>query len=115
MKNLILVMTTIFLTAFSLEAQTDKENAGNNTHKNYCATLQDGLLIIKNDGQVLKSDTPLSNGAIIKLDGSVIKSDGTQFILKLGECIDNKGNPVKTVDVPTLNEEKNPIPNKKKK
>lgn len=115
MKNLILLITALFITSFSVIAQADKENNMNTTNKNYCAVLKDGLLIVKNDGKDLKTDVPLGNGTIIKLDGTVIKSDATQYILKVGECIDNSGNLVKTVEVPKLNEEKTQIQPKTKK
>ncbi|HMG13929.1 MAG TPA: DUF6799 domain-containing protein [Saprospiraceae bacterium] len=115
MKNLILLITAIFFTSISLIGQVDKENNINTSNKNYCATLQDGLLVVKNEGKDLKSDMPLNNGTVIKLDGTVVKSDGTQYSLKLGECVDNTGNLVKSNEVPKLNEEKTQIQPKEKR
>jgi len=55
----------------------------------YCVELKDGIPVLTNDGKPVQNEVTLENGTKIKTDGTVTKRDGTQFVLKSGECVND--------------------------
>jgi hypothetical protein len=55
----------------------------------YCVELKDGIPVVMSDGKPVLNEVTLTNGTKIKTDGTVTKKDGTQYILKEGECVND--------------------------
>lgn len=93
MKRLIVLITACMF-SFTVMAQENQDNKiqKQNEPVKYCAKLRDGKIIVQQNKKDLVIDVNLANGTTIKMDGTIIKSDGSQLILKNGECADNNGN-----------------------
>src|SRR5437870_5102162 len=97
MKKLIVLITAcIFsLNALAQDYSSKQDNKMQNTKQTmvkYCAKLKDGKIMMMQDKKELTVDVTLANGTTIKTDGTVLESDGSQRILKNGDCVDNSGN-----------------------
>ena len=57
----------------------------------YCAEMKDGILTVMHLGNPITSEVTLDDGSKIQPNGIIITNDGTQMILKPGECIDRAG------------------------
>jgi c-di-GMP-binding flagellar brake protein YcgR len=57
----------------------------------YCAMLLDGKITLTSEGKEIYTDILLVNGTKIKTDGTVVGKDGTETMLKNGECVDRDG------------------------
>jgi hypothetical protein len=55
----------------------------------YCIELKDGIPVLTSDGKPVLTEVTFANGTKIKTDGTVVKKDGTQFVLKEGECVND--------------------------
>ena len=53
--------------------------------------MQDGLLVVIHEGKKITADAMLPDGTIIKSTGMVVKKDGSQVMLKEGQCVDKDG------------------------
>lgn len=95
MKKLIVLVAACIFT-INVMAQDTKSSSSQNAPAvkglKYCAELKDGAITMTQDKNVLTVDVTLANGTTVKTDGTVITKDGTQTILKNGECVDNTGN-----------------------
>jgi hypothetical protein len=96
MKKIIVLITAC---AFSFTATMSQDNQKetkmqkqNDANVKYCATLKDGKISVTQNNKDLGMDVKLANGATVKTDGTIIKADGSQMVLKNGECADNSGN-----------------------
>src|SRR5438045_1115615 len=57
----------------------------------YCASMQDGKLVVMQEGKVLTANATLANGTMITKDGYVVTKDGTRTMLHNGDCVDKDG------------------------
>jgi hypothetical protein len=73
-------------------SQDDMKIKGQKTDSTYCLVLKDGLpALTSNDGKEIYNDVLLTNGTKITPNGNVTKKDGTQMVLKEGECVSSSG------------------------
>lgn len=92
-KLIVLIITCIFTSGvFAQDYQNDKMQNQNQNTPAYCAMLKDGKMILMADGKQMNGDVKLNNGTKITPDAVVVKKDGTQTVLKNGECVDKDGN-----------------------
>jgi hypothetical protein len=102
MKKLFIIGLITCFNIFVLKSQTVE----------YCARMRaDGGVVIKTGGKDLVSDMTLANGVIIRTDGTIIRKDNSQFVLKIGECVDVSGNITRSPD-PKLNKRMDKTPPK---
>ena len=55
----------------------------------YCVELKDGIPVLTSGGRPVLVEVTLENGTKIKTNGTVIRNDGTQFVLREGECVND--------------------------
>lgn len=61
----------------------------------YCLVLKDGMtMLTTTGGKEIHTDILLENGTKITPSGNVVKKDGTQTLLKEGECVSSTGETV---------------------
>lgn len=90
MKQTTILILLLFLFA-SVNAQENEKQK--RIGEIYCAMLKDnGLMVITKGGVEIMTDLKLNSGTIIRTDGMVVKKDGTEIVLKDGECVDDGGN-----------------------
>jgi hypothetical protein len=93
MKNLqTLILISISLFALDATAQDDIKIQQQKQDSSYCLVMKDGMTVLTtNAGKEIHTDVTLENGTKISPTGNIVKKDGTQKILKEGECISNSG------------------------
>lgn len=86
----------LFFTSVSLlQAQDETKNSGMKQDTSFCMSLKDGMpALFSSGGKEIFYDLFLSNGTKVSPDGNVTKKDGSQSVLKEGECISDSGNVV---------------------
>lgn len=78
-------MFSLVVMAQDNSAKTQKTDAS------YCVLLKDGQLMIISDGKQMNGDVALADGAKLKTDGTLVSKDGTETMLKNGECVNQDG------------------------
>ncbi len=92
MKKIITLLSFCLCAGIAIFAAIDEpRDPKKKAADKYCAQMKDGLLRVVHDGQVLTQDVILENGTKIKVDGTIIRKDGTQYVLKEGECVNVEG------------------------
>ncbi|MFY9307905.1 MAG: DUF6799 domain-containing protein [Bacteroidia bacterium] len=94
---------------FSQEIIQDKQEIGK-----YCTILKDGSMKLEKDGVVATKEITLRDGSKITREGTVLRKDGTNVILKNGECIDLDGN-IENIPLEKMEEKNNLTDADKKK
>lgn len=92
------VITTLALTCVSLfcTAQDDKKMVEEKQDSVYCLVIKDGIgVLTSGSGRVINNDITLGNGTRITPKGLITKKDGTQIIMKDGDCTNTLGSPMK--------------------
>jgi hypothetical protein len=92
MKKVIVLITVCIFSLNAMAQDNQKMQKQDQRTVKYCAKLKDGKITMMQDKNELTADVNLANGTTIKTDGTVITSDGSQTILRNGECVDNSGN-----------------------
>jgi len=106
-KVIVLIAACIFsLSAMAQDYQSDKSQKPTPSSVKYCAKVKDGKIMVMQNDKDLTVDVKLANGTTIKMDGTIVKSDGTQTMLKNGECADNTGMVMNPKSTDKMNEEK---------
>ena|SRR6267378_334973 len=66
---------------------------GKDSAQTYCIyKKENGKMCVKKEEQEITTAVSLSDGSILKPDGMLTKKDGTEKILKEGECVNKNGN-----------------------
>ena len=63
----------------------------------YCVELKDGIPVLISDGKLIQTEITFPNGTKIKPNGTVTRKDGTQFVLRSGECVNDSAEIAKPV------------------
>ncbi len=85
----ILIAVFGFSLAFAAIASDDHKTK---TDSMFCAKLKDGVVVVTHEGTEITSEVVLDDGTRIQTNGTVIKKDGSKETLKVGQCVDMKGN-----------------------
>lgn len=90
-KTALSIMIFYFLTIKSGQAQQiipdDKKETGK-----FCSVLKEGSMTLVKDGIVANKEITLRDGSKLTKEGTVRRKDGSNVVLKNGECIDMDGN-----------------------
>ncbi len=86
MKKLLFIIAAGFLSLSAMDDLPLKVKVG------FCAELKDGVLQVRNSGNLITNEITLDNGTTVQTNGTVIAKDGSRFILSDGDCIDSEGN-----------------------
>ena len=89
------IITACMLLGLSVNAQDDKTPTQANKTSTYCFEAKGEILILTRDGLPVNNDIKLENGTRITANGRIIKPDGTEKLLKEGECTDINGDLMK--------------------
>lgn len=112
-NRIIIVMFLLFaITGSKLWAQEiiqDKQERGK-----YCTVLKDGSMKLEKDGIVATKEVTLRDGSKITREGTVLRKDGTNVVLKNGECVDMDGN-IENIPLEKMEEKNNLTDADKKK
>lgn len=95
-------MKTLFTISFVLlcgyyaKSQDNKKIQEDKQDSVYCVVVKDGLTVLTNSsGRIMTADVYLSDGTRISPRGNLTKKDGTQTIMKEGECTNTMAEPMK--------------------
>ena len=117
MKNLIVLVTSLLfgLNVFAQDTSTNKKMQYPQTsEKTYCALLKDGKMMLMTDGKTVNADVIFANGAKITIDATLKKKDGSEVVLKNGECVDANGEIIPDEKPVKLNQGKEELKKDKK-
>lgn len=95
MKKLcVLALFSLSTAAFAQDDMKIKQGSSSQD-SSYCLVLKDGMtLLTTTAGKEIHTDITLENGTKITPSGNVVKKDGTQTMLKEGECVSSTGETV---------------------
>lgn len=79
----------------------DKREAGK-----FCSVLKDGTMKLEKDGILATKEITLRDGSKITKEGTVLRKDGSNVVLKNGECIDMDGN-IQNIPLEKMEEKNN--------
>ena len=91
MKSLALLLCVLSFSILESQAQTSIPVSNPIHSNNYCLTTIDGILIVSNNGNILKADITLDDGTILERFGTLKRPDGGITALMEGMCIDRSG------------------------
>lgn len=78
-----------------MHAQNDRKVLENRQDSVYCLVIKDGMSVLtSSSGRVITSDITLPDGTRISPKGVITRKDGTQIIMKDGECSNTIGKPM---------------------
>lgn len=98
MKKSIGVIAVIFC-SLCVNAQDEKKMTEEKQDSVYCLVMKDGLgVLTSSSGRIITNDINLSNGTRISSKGILTKKDGTQIIMKDGDCTNTIGSPMKQTE-----------------
>jgi hypothetical protein len=81
--------TCVFLLGCMIHLYANSVDVKQQARTLYCIELKDGIPVLTTDGKPVLNEVTFANGTKIKTDGTVVKKDGTQFVLKEGECVND--------------------------
>jgi hypothetical protein len=88
-KGMFWSYTCVFILGCMIQLYANSLDPKPQTKSLYCIELKDGIPVLTSDGKPVLTEVTFANGTKIKTDGTVMKKDGTQFILKEGECVND--------------------------
>ena len=95
MKKSIGILAFLF-GALCMGAQSAKKMMGEKQDSVYCLTMKDGIAVLtSSSGRVITNDINFSNGNRLTTKGLITKKDGTQIIMKTGDCTNTVADPMK--------------------
>lgn len=89
------IIAAFMLIGLSVNAQDDKTPTQANKISTYCLEAKGEILVLTRDGLQVNNDIKLENGTRVTANGRIIKPDGTERLLKEGECADINGDLMK--------------------
>ncbi len=104
LKSAICLIFTHFLSNTLLAQEIipdDKREAGK-----FCSVLKNGSMKLEKDGIVSTKEITLRDGSKITKEGTVVRKDGSNVLLKNGECIDMDGN-IENIPLEKMEEKNN--------
>ncbi len=104
-RHIIVTTTVLAITnskALSQEIIQDKQPEMGK----YCTILKDGSMKLEKDGVVATKEITLRDGSKITREGTVLRKDGSNVILKNGECVDMDGN-IENIPLEKMEEKNN--------
>lgn len=72
----------------------------------FCTVLKNGAMKLEKDGVIATKEITLRDGSKITKEGTVVRQDGSNIILKNGECIDMDGN-IENIPLEKMEEKNN--------
>jgi len=82
--------------SFYVGAQTNKKITEEKQDSVYCLVVKDGMAVLtSSSGRVITGDIDLPNGNRISPKGLITKKNGTQLIMKDGDCTNTVADPMK--------------------
>jgi len=88
-------MIGILISSFYMEAQDDKKLLETKQDSVYCLVMKDGLAVLtSSSGRVITNEVSLPNGARLSTKGIITRKNGTQIIMKDGDCTNTLGEPM---------------------
>jgi hypothetical protein len=98
-KTMFWACACVFVLGSAVQLYADKIRPQQNRSL-YCLVLKDGIPVLVSEGKPVLTEVVFENGTKIKTDGTVTKKDGTSFVLKTGECVNDSAH----VSVPVVHE-----------
>jgi hypothetical protein len=98
MKTIIILIacSALSISAFSQDLKKDnRKNQEPEKEGQYCLGLKDGLAVLMKDGVAVIDDVVFNDGTKVTRQGMIINKDGTEKILKDGECVNTSVNVAK--------------------
>jgi hypothetical protein len=93
MKKLIVII--LLTCSYCLCAQGNKKMVESGQDSVYCLSVKDGMPVLTSStGRVVTGEVTLSNGARLNTKGIITKKDGTQIMMKDGDCTNTLGEPM---------------------
>lgn len=99
------IMIFYFLAIKTSQAQQIIPDTKTETGK-FCSVLKEGSMKLVKDGIVTNKEITLRDGSKITREGTVHRKDGSNIILKNGECIDMDGN-IENIPLEKMEEKNN--------
>lgn len=84
------IITLLICCGFSsgIYAQDTIPRTKESVDSEYCASYRKGRTVMLLNGKPLTTEVTLSNGTKVTMNGNIIRKDGSNKLLKNGECID---------------------------
>lgn len=102
-----IILSSVFLLIISAKAdaqeiiQDKQQEIGK-----FCTVLKNGSMKLEKDGVLATKEITLRDGSKITKEGTVVRKDGSNVILKNGECIDMDGN-IENIPLERMEEKNN--------